>query len=432
MAQLRHILSLSSLLIVVGSLLLACLPASITAPTLATTPTAAPTSPVVRLATPRAEERWTVYHPDPQHLWNRLFRQLFRRTTSDGVEYGWDSLDPLLWYETTHLLDEPAYSQTIRVLDEFLSTRGEELIADPLKRAMLQRDLWAVFDWASLRTNNYSDRRQAFQQRLAQIIRKLALTREEIQSLPDNTAAAVSSGAFPATYQNENPEAAFLPPDLFKADGEWVCIGREGGPIAMTHTEEFPFFGRSAFLVFIRAPGGREAALRFLQQLNAGNVPAGSLAGVEVALVRRMMLIDDQGRPTLSPLVESAQIRHFSSHGQNFFEFRLSRDLLFAGEAGGLRPRDKDLMLFRSHGDWIQSGYTEEVTIPEICAACHVDAGMGIAGILSILSYSRERFPLPDHQQPVLTETTPELEAQAVIAWKLKQDTWQALQAAWR
>ncbi len=93
------------------------------------------------------EVRWDIYHPDPQHLWNRLFQQLYRRTAQDAKEYGGDSLDPLLWPETTHLLEESTHEPAIQLLDVFLSTQGEELIADPLKRAMFQRDMWAVFDW---------------------------------------------------------------------------------------------------------------------------------------------------------------------------------------------------------------------------------------------------------------------------------------------
>jgi hypothetical protein len=30
----------------------------------------------------------------------------------------------------------------LAVLDEFISTHGERLVRDPLKRAWLQRDLW--------------------------------------------------------------------------------------------------------------------------------------------------------------------------------------------------------------------------------------------------------------------------------------------------
>jgi len=46
-----------------------------------------------------AESRsaWAVYDADPDHLWNRVFRQLYRRTAQDGTEYGSEELDPLLW-----------------------------------------------------------------------------------------------------------------------------------------------------------------------------------------------------------------------------------------------------------------------------------------------------------------------------------------------
>ncbi|HLF87984.1 MAG TPA: hypothetical protein VI451_03505, partial [Anaerolineales bacterium] len=94
-----------------------------------------------------AEPVWNVYHPDLQHLWNRLFHLLYGRKTPDGVEYGRDSLDPLYWSETTYLLEGSSYEQAIQLLDEFLETNGETLITDPLKRAMFQRDLWAIFDW---------------------------------------------------------------------------------------------------------------------------------------------------------------------------------------------------------------------------------------------------------------------------------------------
>jgi len=404
-----------------------------------TTPTPGASPTAASLPTVSVEVRWDVYHPDPAHIWNRLFRQFYGRTTEDGTEYGWDSLDPLLWYETTYLLEGPSHQQAIQLLDEFLSTDGEALLTDPLKRAMFQRDLWAVFDWLAWRTHNDLDQRRALQARLAQVIQRLALTTTEIQSLPDNYAVAVNSGAFPANFQSDNLGNAFLPPNLFRPDGEWVNLGREGGPIAMTHTAELPFFGRSVFLVFIRVPGGREETLGFLNQLKQQQALA-IPAGTEVALERRMLLINEKGNLTLSPLVESVQIRHFSSNTVQIpFEFALRRDWLFAGVAGGLRPlavSDKDFPLFRSHGiDWFEAemegaGDGRAVMLSS-CASCHEDRGMGITGVRSILSYSRERFPLPDNERLTLIETTPELEAQAVIAWKLKQDSWHALRALW-
>jgi hypothetical protein len=34
---------------------------------------------------------------------------------------------------------------------EFMQTHAEKLIQDPVKRAVLQRDVWAVFDWSASR-----------------------------------------------------------------------------------------------------------------------------------------------------------------------------------------------------------------------------------------------------------------------------------------
>ena len=59
------------------------------------------------------------------------------------------------------------------------------------------------------------------------------------------------------------------------------------------------------------------------------------------------------------------------------------------------------------------------------------DEGIGILDVTSILSYSRARFPLPDGEQPVLAAATPEQEAQAIIAWKTGQESWQKLQTLW-
>lgn len=372
-------------------------------------------------------QRWAIYSSDPQFLWNRLFHLFYGRSTNEGREYGWDSLDPLLWPETTYLLEGQSYQQAIQLLDEFLSSNGDTLISNPLKRAMFQRDMWAVFDWLTLQSETYSSQRAEIQSRIVQIIRRLALSKQEIHVLPDNYSQVVSSQAFATSYQKEDPFVPFLPAGLFSNNMDWICVGRQGGPIAMTHTQEFPFFGRSVFLIFVRVPGGREATLNFLHQLNT-NQSLDLLPGTEVALVRRALLIDQDGELVPSPLVESVQIRHFfDSKAQFFYEFKVVRPLLFSGTSGGMQPVEKEIMLFRSHGEVF-----EEAKVPSLCVGCHIDEGQGINGINSILSYSRQRFPLPDNQRPVLVETMPELEAQTVIAWKLTGQAWETLKTLWQ
>jgi hypothetical protein len=376
---------------------------------------------------------WNVYDPNPDHLWNRVFRQLYRRVASDGQEYGSDELDPLLWLDTTYLLEGTSHQQAVQVLDEFLSTDAEDLIRDPLKRAMFQRDLWAVFDWAASQTEPFPSQRQALETRLAQVIKRVALSKDEVLALPDNYALAVGSHTFPADVQADHPEAAFLPSDLFQPNSAWVPIGRKGGPVAMTHTDAFPFFGHSVFMVYLRSPAGPARTLDFIESLNTEPQPITAI-GSEVVLVRRMVLIDDQGNLILSPLIETIQLRHFSP-AQSFHEFELSRTRLLNGTADSLALKTNLFMLFMGHGDVFQNPDIPELqaTIPDICEACHSEypPTLNAGTTRSILSYSREKFPLPDNKQPVLFPTTLAEEAQTVIQWKLDHETWKSLRTLW-
>ena len=380
-----------------------------------------------------SESVWSVYHPDPAHPWNRVFRELYQRTAVSGEEYGAEELDPLLWFDTTYLLTGSSHRRAIRVLDEFLSTHAEHLIREPLPRAMLQRDLWAVFDWLAWQEEPYPVARQALERRLAQIMRRVALSKEEILSLPDNYARSVEARSYPAVADPDSPQTPFLPSDLFQPENAWIALGRAGGPIAMTHTEAFPFFGRSAFLVFVRTPDGREATQDFIESLNTDPNPVTPI-GSDVALARRMLLIDDQGEMLLSPLVETIQLRHFSP-AQSFHEFELDRAHLLKGSGGGLVLNQDLFMLFMSHGDVFESpGMPDhQAVIPQICKACHSEHPPipNSGNTRSIISYSRQPFPLPDNEKPVLFATTAMQEAQAVIQWKQNHVTWKTLERLW-
>jgi hypothetical protein len=374
-----------------------------------------------------------VYDPDPSHLWNQVFRQFYRRVSQDGKEYGMDELDPLLWSNTTYLLEENSHQDAVQVLDEFLRTDAESLIRDPLRRALFQRDLWAVFDWLAYQTEPYPSQRDALQTRLAKIIKRVALKEEEILSLPNNYASAVESRMFPGDFQLDQPQAAFLPFDLFHTDSAWIPMGREGGPVATSHTNEFPFLGRSVFLVFVRTPEGRNATLKFIQSLNTDPNPVLPV-GSDVALVRRMLLIDDQSNLILSPLIETIQLRHFNPE-QIFHEFELSRSRLFKGSAGGLHLNEELFLLFFSHGDVFEIRNIPELqaVIPDICKACHFnDPSLpNYDNTQSLLSYSRLNFPFPNSERPILMPTNWADESQVVIEWKHNHDTWQMLETLW-
>jgi hypothetical protein len=70
-----------------------------------------------------------------------------------------DVVDPLLWYETHHLLTGSAHRAALSCLDGFLQSHAEGAIQQPLKRAISQRDLWAIFDWAVAGEDLLTERR---------------------------------------------------------------------------------------------------------------------------------------------------------------------------------------------------------------------------------------------------------------------------------
>jgi hypothetical protein len=375
-----------------------------------------------------------IFDTDPQHIWNRLHRHFFVRITDTGEEMGGDTIDPLLWFETKRYFVEPTYQETVDLLDEFLNSHAEQQINDPLKRAVFQHDLWAIYDWVSSPAVNYLDQRIEIQKRLAQIMRRVALSKSEINALPDTYGLAIDAGTFPTSFDTHKPLTQFLPPDLLKAESNWVNVGNENGIAAVTHVQAFT--GRSAFYVFYRLPAGRQATLDFIATLPTirRNAPAPDL--MHVALVRQLLLIDTDGNITPSPITESLQIRVLhAKNSQDVFQFDLRRTLLFAGKSGGLHAVERnevELPQFMVHGfdpfesDFITLDQAQIATLNQCGTACHFDSGTD-----GIISYSRKPMPLANNELPVLTETTMASEVERIITWKTSQENWQTLKKLW-
>ena len=423
----------------------------------------------------------TIYDSDPSHIWNRLYAALWVRQDSHGKRYGEDSLDPPLWTETEYLLAEPSHQIAIKVLDEFLRTHAETLVHDPVKRALLQRDLWAVFDWsvgqsAANERPDYTLQKRELQSRLAEVLRRLALTPDEIKSLPDNYAQAVASGSFAKGFDPTQPDQPFLPPDLFDPHGPWVCIQpspESDSGVASMHIANFS--GRSGFLVFVRLPEGRKATFEYFRSLwdfpqpyvqgpsfAADQAPLNPdlpsfPAGTEVALVRRAVLIDNQGNLVASSITESVQTRVYHAittteernfgngnmadilrnSGQRFYEIKLSRPLLFSATHGGLRAvsRDeKELPTFQQQGDDLIDGsrgrpIRESDLLPELqtCLECH--SGGGVHSFNSRASLLR---PNRMQQEPRDPAYGPFYWSDgAALAWKQNRYDWGLLNGYW-
>jgi hypothetical protein len=359
--------------------------------------------------------------------------------------------------------------QVLGLLNEFLDRRGERLIAHPLKRALFQHDLWAVFDWLSdpyvehvSTTAHLGAQRRALRNRLAPVIRCLALSVEQIEKLPDNYRVAAASQAYPPKQDPAHAEKAFLPRDLFDEHGPWVHFQTGGGkpfpfakPTALTHVHFVG--GRSAFFVFMNLPGGRQSTLEFLQEVNAFPKPdasrvrgrAGLLSnpgltlpppsGTKLALVRQMMLIDDTGKMRPTRLIESLQIRvinPITEKENDFYEFTIRRKELFDGNSGlraGRSDRvtiplfnhthDADIFEFPNRVRMIHEATAGRVrkepiteNLPFDCVACHKRQE-----IVSAVAFF--------HDRPAeLTASGRAGEVERIMRWKSEKYQWGLLQ----
>jgi hypothetical protein len=284
------------------------------------------------------------------------------RQDSQGNKYGEDSLDPMLWQQSSHLLAPPSYGLALRVLDEFLQTHAETLIQYPLKRAMLQSDLWAVFDWsvqeysrATEQSVGYGNEKRQLQTRLAEV---------DLPSFP---------------------------------------------------------------------------------------------AGTQVALVRQMMLFDNQGNLVVSLVTQSVQIRVYReittapardfsdgpaatarNSGQDFFEIRISRPLLFQGKQGGLRATARDETeppTFQTHGDdpideSPRPGRADRSFSPitQTCLGCH-----SRGGISSFNSLDSLLKPTRRQQEPQDANYGPRYWSDVnAVWWKENRYDWGLLNGYWQ
>jgi hypothetical protein len=428
-----------------------------------------------------------LYDPSPSHPWNRLHSVLFIREDLPSTQLVPDALDPPLWDSTQYLLSKPSHESVLRVLDEFLQTHAERLIRDPVKRAILQRDLWAVFDWTVAREPNrpgepaYEKEKLELQTRLAEVLRRLALTPEEIRALPENYGQAVASGQFAKKYDPAHRDRPFLPPELLDPLGPWVAIYGQGpspDPVAVGHVSTF---SRSSFLVFVQLPGGRKATFDYLRTLwdfpepwiarpDTGNSEHDQTvenprlpqfpAGTQVALLRQMMLFDNHGNLEGTPITESVQIRVYRSitttaknegtesgfagaiarSGQDFFQITLSRPLLFASRAGGLKATgrdEKEFFIFNASGpdEGTPNQYTPLDKYPPIlesCVMCH-SAG----GINSLNSRGRLLKPYwlnYDYSTPAVTAVSEHKwwEETQDMGWKQNRYEWGLLNGYWK
>ena len=398
------------------------------------------------------------YGADRGDVWNRLHAALFIRTDGTRNSFGHDEVDILVWPSTSrHLVHENSLGPAIAALKEFNRQDASKVQARSLiARALLQRDLWAAFDWAAeLNVEGGTDRARAkLRPLLHEAIRKIALTGAQIPELPDTYQQALHNKTFPASLDPSRPERPFLPSDLFDPSGAWVCIGETGiaqgdvqkklAPIHVDH------FSRSVFTVFLRLPEGRTQTLAYLTALaefptprviedrrvelnkNLPELPPGT----QVALLRRAILIDDQARPVPTRLVESLQLRIFdrppslaaeAPMRQSFVEFVLSPAAMLSGESG-LRVVEGGeegftFLILRSSIDPFEEQAEQDFKVRRqgiyrSCQACHHDSGIRGLNVYTRAFGGHEGHP------PLLAPTTPESREKVAVFWKQRRADW--------
>ena len=424
-----------------------------------------------------------VFDADPQHLWNRLFAAVTIRpsllpSVKDGPPVarieGGDRIEFFGWGGTTYW-DEPAQVAVLEgLLERFLSQQGERLSTDPLKRVLLQRDLWTLFDFLMVRhiarrgDAEARQRRHELCRKLARAIQALALPADTLAKLPDNYALAVQSGHFAASHEFD-PKRDYLPPRILSTDDEWQELdfyqARRSEDVERRYVflHMRAFQGRSYFRVFCRFPKGRQEFENYLRELDAKGIDwrasaqHGSIslnhdapplpAGTEVALLQFLIALDSDLQLVPTSIVESVRLLIFKSsdgmenpatnlgNGVNAAKYTLKRRLALAEggmQHGGLHREPDDLPVYRvlfeneTARDWGSRGRLFPLAAD--CRSCHSGAGRaGVQMIGSMINTASVDSGAALGVSHTLPAGAPSPHPARTVKWKTTEETYRRL-----
>jgi hypothetical protein len=410
----------------------------------------------------------------PPPAFAQLYDAVMVRQGADGKKYGANELEPLLWHKSRFLLEGETRERFVAAFDAFAKLSDEKIQAHtPVQRALLQRVLWAVFDWSigkAAKTEGVKHR--ALQRKLAKLIRRVALSTDAIRALPDTFAATVKAKRYNAEHDPDAPLKPFFPADLFDPKGPWICLHPDSrGAFAEMHGKDLQW--RSAFTIFMSLPGGRDATTRYIKELNDFRTPwtterpseeklvmpadRGSRilifvhpdtpqfpVGTSFALVRRALLIDTERKLVASPLIESIQVRaHLDVDLLNrrhppfaVAEFHMEPAKLLSGGEADLRSLTRGGGSFGSFDLFLHRGRPDPIEHPKYarhtpragirgCTSCH--RGVGIHSVVS-----RNRLFIPKTlMPPIFRSQAPGLSHNLTIRKKTGVASWGLLQGLW-
>lgn len=407
----------------------------------------------------------------------RAWQKVIENQVTVPETVGREAIDPLVWKNSRYLIEGDTHSRFIKALDQFSALSDEEIGAYfGVERALLQRHLWSLFDWNAELTRNPpismpEEERLAqyqLQRKLAELIKRLALSEAQIAELPDTLGETGRSGVFPEDYDPDDYLKPFFPRDLGDESGPWVCLGNHRQLVlAERHTDAKRW--RSVFRVFMRLPGDRKETLAYIEKLMKFREPwstvkqergleawipsAGSEiglyinpetpqfpAGTQFALVEQALLISDTGDMVASPLTISVQLRaymrvdpedprnDYRHRTQAFAEFEIQPLKLMRGDAvmRAIGLDERRYKSWASRNDLFENPGGGANLRLDSCLVCH--AGWGIHSV----NIRSQKFVRSSLYPPQLGEVDPKRVSGSTVRAKEKDYCWGVLQALWR
>jgi hypothetical protein len=398
----------------------------------------------------------SIYAADPNDSWNRIFHALFSRSinvrvasdlrknaplvpfhvsmgpfdiriSKDAVnrtEIGDRAIEPLYPAFFTEegplqVLSEPRFSALMAALREAIDDSKPR---SPIERALMQSDLWAAYDilystglGRNDKDNSLAEKKSKLLELLSGLIRKLALSNDQINSLHSNYSTAVHERRLP---------------DILSPESGWLEI-----ELLPNRSHDHAAGYRRAARIFLKRRTLQSDAAGFVEKLKHQQ----HLDEVEaVALAVQNLLIDANGRVVPSPLLSDVQFRFFTNNpstgkiSATAKEFELSRrQLLMQPSSGGLLEFDSTAPAYLSAAgnDYGFATRIEEAHTPVLvplrtrCSECHG------ASLTSLTTYAIHDF-LPVPAVKVLNSSAEE-RAWYVAQRKAEREEFKSLVAKW-
>lgn len=359
-----------------------------------------------KVAFPKPE---LVYAQDANDSWNRLFCFLFSRRmevrlsdefpegapfTKAGVEVnllragrqvstqtferyelGDRAIDPLYpgsldGAAARLVLRDPNYAEFTKALREAILDKGAR---PPMARALMQSDLWSAYDifyvpFLPADEKTLGARRRLVVDLLARLIRKIALTPDEIKALPDSYAAAMPQYSLP---------------DVFHQNSGWIEV--QWFP-QRQHDSDAGF--RRVSRIFVKPSHPPSDVQKFLDERPGQN--AADLDGI--VLVMQLLLVDNQGNVRPTALTNDVRVLHYDRTPEGAFKktamqvWEASRRLLVRDpSSGGWVAEEEDspsyaVENYKFVNNYFETGIGQTQVGPPVqvklrtrCAACHRD-----------------------------------------------------------